>query len=139
MKHEKDLRLVNIYLKIHNKQPLTMDDMRYLAWYAPECFEKTCKNVMYNMPETKPVVVPDEPPPKPPSLDPEVADPKRIQAILDNIKSMETDEIPFKALDADKVKNLLGNLYMEMLFPHNGESAFISATEPTPSLFDKKV
>ena len=48
----KDTRLVNIYLKIHHKQPLTMDDLAYLAEYAPECFEKTCKNVVYNIPET---------------------------------------------------------------------------------------
>ena len=46
----KDTRLVNIYLKIHHKQPLTMDDLAYLAEYAPECFEKTCKNVVYNIP-----------------------------------------------------------------------------------------
>ena len=35
----KDTHLVNIYLKIHNKQTLTMDDLRYLAQYSPECFE----------------------------------------------------------------------------------------------------
>ena len=54
----KDTRLVNIYLKIHHKQPLTMDDLAYLAEYAPECFEKTCKNVVYNIPETKPIMEP---------------------------------------------------------------------------------
>ena len=47
-----DTRLVNIYLKIHNKQPLFLDDLRYLAKYDPECFEKTCRNVVYNIPET---------------------------------------------------------------------------------------
>ena len=34
---EKDTHLVNIYLKIHNKKTLTMDDLAYLAQYAPEC------------------------------------------------------------------------------------------------------
>ena len=28
---------MNIYLKIHNKQSLTVDDLRYLAKYSPEC------------------------------------------------------------------------------------------------------
>ena len=46
---EKDTHLVNIYLKIHNKRSLTIDDLRYLAKYDPECFEKTCKNVVYNI------------------------------------------------------------------------------------------
>ena len=53
-----DTRLVNIYLKIHNKQQLFLDDLRYLAKYDPECFEKTCKNVVYNFPEAKPVMEP---------------------------------------------------------------------------------
>lgn len=57
----KDTHLVNIYLKIHNKKTLTMDDLAYLAEYAPECFEKTCKNVVYNIPEAKPVMEPEEP------------------------------------------------------------------------------
>ena len=56
----KDMHLVNIYLKIHNKQCLTMDDLRYLAEYSPECFEKTCKNVVYNMPETRPIMEPEK-------------------------------------------------------------------------------
>lgn len=48
---EKDIHLVNIYLRIHNHETLTMDDLRYLAQYSPECFEITCKNVVYNIPE----------------------------------------------------------------------------------------
>ena len=57
----KDMRLVNIYLKIHNKKVITMDDLAYLAKYAPECFEKTCQNVVYNLPESKPVMETKEP------------------------------------------------------------------------------
>ena len=54
----KDPRLLNIYLKIHNKRSLTMDDLQYLAIYSPECFEKTCKNVVYNFPNAKPIMEP---------------------------------------------------------------------------------
>ncbi len=56
---EKDTRLINIYLKIHHKRTLTIDDLNYLAEYDPECFKKTCKNVVYNIPETKPIMIPD--------------------------------------------------------------------------------
>ena len=49
----KDTRLVNIYIKIHNKRDLTIEDLNYLAKYDPECFEKTCKNVVYNVPDAK--------------------------------------------------------------------------------------
>ena len=137
---KKNTDLVNIYLKIHNKQPLTMEDLRYLAWYAPECFEKTCKNVVYNMPESKPVMVPEEAKAQPPTLDPEPPDTERIEQVLDNLKNLETDEQLFTSLQANTVKSLLGNLYMEMLFPHNGNSTFISANDDDSfSRFDKKI
>ncbi len=55
----KDTRLINIYLKIHNKRTLTMDDLGYLAKYDPECFEKTCKNIVYKIPEIKSIMEPD--------------------------------------------------------------------------------
>lgn len=139
----KDTHLVNIYLKIHNKRPLTMLDLKYLAKYDPECFEKTCKNVVYNVPETKPVM---EPIMKPamaenPNHVIKAEDLKRksIQQILDNIKSLEVSELPMADVDADKVKTLLGSLYMEMLFPHNDKEAFINMPTTDKPSFDKKV
>ena len=54
----KDTRLVNIYIKIHNKRDLTIEDLNYLAKYDPECFEKTCKNVVYNVPDAKQILRP---------------------------------------------------------------------------------
>lgn len=134
---KKNTELVNIYLKIHNKQPLTMEDLQYLAWYAPECFEKTCKNVVYNMPEAKPVMTPE--PPENSQPEPELSDVQRIEQILQNLKSLESDELPFKDIPTEMVKDLLGNLYMEMLFPHNGENTFISASEEASSRFDTKI
>lgn len=139
----KDTRLVNIYLKIHNKQPLTMDDLAYLAEYAPECFEKTCKNVVYNIPETKPVMEPavskvpnvskEEPELEPSEL-------QGIEQVLENLKRLEIDDFPVSDVDADKVKSLLGNLYMELLFPHNDKDTFINmANDGKKSIFDKKV
>ena len=56
---EKNTRLINIYLKIHHKKTLTINDLNYLAQYDPECFEKTCKNVVYNIPEAKPIMIPE--------------------------------------------------------------------------------
>lgn len=157
----KDMHLVNIYLKIHNKQCLTMDDLRYLAEYSPECFEKTCKNVVYNMPETRPIMEPektvsektvsekekDVPSPVPSELSvvtsdsesPEQQERQNIEKVLENIKSMEINELPVTDIDANQVKNLLGNLYMELLFPHNDKNTFMemSDIESTPT-FDKK-
>ena len=57
---EKKTRLINIYLKIHQKRDLTWDDLEYLARFDPECFEKTCKNVVYNIPQTKDVILQKE-------------------------------------------------------------------------------
>lgn len=142
----KDTHLINIYLKIHNKKNLTMDDLRYLAKYAPECFEKTCKNVVYNFPAAKPVM---DPPvietsvtkaPEAPTLQkPEPTEPQKIAQVLENLKRLEAHDFPIVNVDADQVKTLLGNLYMELLFPHNDKDTFFSVPDaPTKSSFDKR-
>lgn len=136
----KDTHLVNIYLKIHNKKPLTMDDLRYLAQYAPECFEKTCQNVVYNFPEAKPVVQPSAPKEQKEDLQKTPSEQQNIEKVLENLKRLEIDDFPVNDIDTDKLKNLLGNLYMEMLFPHNDKDTFMDMTNSEhKSLFDKKI
>ena len=154
----KDPLLINIYLKIHNKKTLTLDDLSYLAKYAPECFEKTCKNVVYNIPETKPIMEPTEA---------KASEPQNMQikndavqktemsnmgtqntaiqnagphnTILENLKRLEANEFPVENVNADEVKSLLGNLYMEMLFPHNDKDTFMKMPHnESVSFFDKK-
>lgn len=167
---EKDTRLINIYLKIHHKRALTIEDLNYLAQYDPECFEKTCKNVVYNIPETKPIMLPEiteeirknrrnakrgisqkdvrEPETEPTQknvnkleaeVQAETPEWQNIEKVLENLKHLEMEEFPITNIDADKVKSLLGNLYMELLFPHNDDYPFMimtaDATEPT---FDKR-
>ena len=156
----KDVRLVNIYLKIHNKRTLTMDDLSYLAKYAPECFEKTCKNVVYNIPETKPIMEPADSKSQTveqkevsseqqiPVLEQQTvsseqqettSEQQNIEQILENLKRLEADEFPVENVDVDEVKNLLGNLYMELLFPHNDKDSFLNVkNRENTSLFDKK-
>lgn len=136
----KDTRLVNIYLNIHNKRPLTMDDLQYLALYAPDCFEKTCQNVIYNIPKAKPVLKPSSP--KPPNTETALIPSARhnIETVLNNLKRLETNDFPVPDLDAEEVKNLLGNLYMELLFPHNDTDSFFDTTAPgNTSLFDQRI
>ena len=128
-------RLINIYIKIHNKKNITMDDLRYLAQYDPECFRKTCANVVYNIPETKEVmdgaVMSDSLLAETLQTDSEetkaIGETKEfdLQAILENIKKMEDGNVFYKNVDSKRVKNLLGNLFMELLFPHNCKDAFI--------------
>lgn len=142
-------RLINIYIKIHNKKNITMDDLRYLAKYDPECFRKTCANVVYNIPETKDVmdgVVKDEflltevlrEDTEQPDVNIETKE-FDLQTVLENIKQMDTGKVFYKNVDSKRVKNLLGNLFMELLFPHNGKDAFIfeNVGEVEPK-FDKK-
>lgn len=138
---EKDTRLINIYLKIHHRRTLTMHDLDYLAQYDPECFEKTCKNVVYNIPEAEPIMRPDalevfetpEPSQTPEALRTEEPKPKpelsvrqNIERVLENIKHLEMQDFPVADIDADRVKSLLGNLYMELLFPHNDSYPFMN-------------
>lgn len=142
---DKKTRLINIYLKIHQKRDLSWDDLEYLAFYDPECFEKTCKNVVYNIPQAKPVILQEEKKEEK-RLPPEKIESKRmenrfsIEQALNNLKSMEVKQLPFADFDVERVKNLLGNLYMELLFPHNDrEDSFFSAVEEEKgSRFDRK-
>lgn len=136
----KDTRLVNIYLKIHHKKVLTMDDLAYLAEYDPECFAKTCRNVVYNIPEAKPIMelaVPEVPCEE---SAPEPSGQQNIGKILERLKRLEMNDFPDVNVDDETVKNLLGSLYMEMLFPHNDKQSYMDMadTRNTP-LFDRKV
>ena len=136
----KDTHLVNIYLKIHNKRALTLDDLRYLARYAPECFEKTCQNVVYNMPEAKPIMVPDALVEQEEKQLPQISERQKIENVLANLKSLEAKDIHIANVDVNNVKSLLGNLYMEMLFPHNDRDTFFDVTGgDSNASFDAKI
>lgn len=134
----KDTRLINIYLKIHNKRTLTMDDLSYLAEYDPECFEKTCKNIVYKIPEIKSIMEPDISEISEHEPEPELSEWQSIDIILENLKRLEIEDFPIADIDTDTVKSLLGNLYMEMLFPHNDKYAFVNMADGDTSLFDMR-
>lgn len=150
---EKDPRLINIYLKIHNKRSLTMDDLQYLALYSPECFEKTCKNVVYNFPNAKPIMEPEpvsEPAPEPvyepvapeqtPAVDAYAGEQSKIRQVLKNLRKLERESLPQTGVNAKEVKDLLGNLFMELLFPHDDKSTTLKMPEePGTTSFDFKV
>ena len=141
---EKKTRLLNIYLKIHQKRDLTWEDLEYLARFDPECFEKTCKNVVYNIPQTKNVILQKEEKEDKKLLSQKTESKGEksgfsIEQTLKNLKQMEMKQNPFAEFDIDIVKNLLGNLYMELLFPHNDQDSFFSAAEEDRgSRFDRK-
>ena len=53
---------------------------------------------------------------------------------------MEVEDLPILDVDSDTVKELLGSLYMELLFPHNDRERFFSMEESeNVSVFNKKV
>ena len=66
-------------------------------------------------------------------------DKQQIQAILSNLKQMEMKQLPIEKINVDKVKDLLGSLYMELLFPHNDREKFFSMVDIEElSHFNKK-
>ena len=139
----KNTELINIYLKIHQKRELSFEDLEYLARFDPECFEKTCHNVVYNLPQAGPVILPPKPEEKKISFVPEKEEKEErrffVEKILENLRHLERRQLPHVEFDARRVKELLGNLYMELLFPHNDkESSFYTDFENTRSTFDKK-
>ena len=116
-----------------------MDDLRYLATHDPECFQKTCKNVVYNFPESKPIMEPMEVKPEPQASAAPPSEEQIILRILDNLKDLEVNNYLFANVQADKVKTLLGNLYLELLFPHNDKEMFMNLESENTSSFDAKV
>ncbi len=149
MREEKDMRLVNIYIKIHNKKPLLMDDLAYLAQYNPECFKKTCDNLIYNIPEAKSLVEVSEdaagPEPNQGILEETAGNPFQITAeekaqmekiiaqFFENMKNIESSEVDgLQSIDVTQVKNLVGNLYMEKMFPHSGLPGYFEIRKQDP-------
>lgn len=128
---DKNNRLINIYIKIHNKRTITMEDLQYLAKYDPECFRKTCANVVYNMPETKAVmnISPAEESATSEETGKEATEEFDVMAVLNRLNELEANSDIYGDINAKRVKNLLGNLFMELLFPHNDEETFIGAVE----------
>ena len=141
---EKKTKLLNVYLKIHQKRDLTLEDLKCLAEYDPECFEKTCKNVVYNIPQAKPVILQKEEKAEEGVTIQKLEKIEKenrlsIEQILNNLKHMEIHQLPIAEFDIKKVKSLLGNLYMELLFPHNDKDSFFGpAEEESGSRFDQK-
>lgn len=144
-------KLANIYVKIYNKRPLTMDDLEFLSKYDPECFAKTCQNLAYNIPETKELMQQtkkteentQQPPAEMtevPKYEKVVMQKENMELLLQNLQKMEAKEISVQEVKADKVKNLLGSLYMELLFPHNDkEQYFEMDKEEKEPMFNQKV
>lgn len=67
-------------------------------------------------------------------------DKQKIEAVLSNLKQMEMDQLPVEEVNAEEVKELLGNLYMELLFPHNDRQKFFNMEDHEElSVFNKKV
>lgn len=143
---EKKTELLNIYLKIHQKRDLSWEDLEYLARFDPECFEKTCHNVIYNIPQAKEVMLSKEEKKDKKNQVVVLKDSKKngekkftIDQILKNLKKMEIKQIPIADLQIERVKNLLGNLYMELMFPHNDKDTFWNyGLEDRGKGFDKK-
>lgn len=147
----KNVRLADIYIKIYNKRTLTMEDLTFLSKYDPECFAKTCQNLIYNIPETKKLMQQEEKTEeKPKELPAERREitmgvkvplkKENMEQLLENLRKMEMKEISVQEVKAEKVKNLLGSLYMEMLFPHNDKDQYFEMEESNgSSIFNKKV
>lgn len=147
----KNVRLADIYIKIYNKRTLTMEDLTFLSKYDPECFAKTCQNLIYNIPETKKLMHQEEKTEeKPKELPAERREitmgvkvplkKENMEQLLENLRKMEMKEISVQEVKAEKVKNLLGSLYMEMLFPHNDKDQYFEMEERNgSSIFNKKV
>lgn len=136
---EKDDSLMEVYLKIHLKKPLTMDDLRCLAEYDPECFVKTCQNIVRHVPETKKILEPSPSSPPEQESKPEPTERQKIEKILENLKRLERHEFYAAGVDMDNVKNLLGNLYMELLLSHKDSDMLtdVSGNENS-SIFDTR-
>lgn len=137
-----------------------MDDLKFLAVYDRECFEKTCQNVIYNIPEAKKLMEEgagnkenpptqagqktssdgqDAPKEQQEQSLPPASQKETIGVLLENLKQMEWEDDFVQDVSVESVKHLLGSLYMEMLFPHNDRHRYFQLEDHTDhSTFNKK-
>ena len=114
---EKNAKLASIYVKIYNKRTLTIDDLTFLAQMAEEADAQAAQRT---------------------EDDRQKIEEEHIRQLLLNLRDMK--EMPVNQVDPDRVKNLLGSLYMEKLFPHNDKNRYFEMPEePGKSIFNKKV
>ena len=98
--------------------------------------------MVYNIPQVKSVLLPEMKYDKNTEMEAETSiqkERKFVDYILEKLKHLERKQIPLMEVDAERVKNLLGNLYMELLFPHNDKDTFFAPDyEEKGVKFDKK-
>ena len=140
----KNTRLTNIYIKIHNHRNLTFDELVYLSKYDPDCFMKTCDNIIYNEPKAKKILQPEEVSEavSEPEVKEDVEEVKmeQINQVLDHLKSVIIEDIPIEGISPETVKELLGELYMERIFPHSDKINYLDITSEKPECkFNKTV
>lgn len=124
-------RLANIYIKIHNKLTLTISDLEFLSKYDPECFEKTCKNVLYKIPEVREIVTVKESDiahqtKKGENISAWDKEKAEIETILARIRQMEVHELMVHNVSVEHLKEVIGTIYMEEMFPHNDHERYFS-------------
>lgn len=145
-------RLADIYVKLSNKRPITLGDLEFLEKCDYECFEKTCKNLVYKDPEMKQLmqkkninskqqqemdkqVISEEM-----VQEEEISEQEKIANLLENLRKMEGYEFGVQKTKADNVKQLLGSLYMELMFPHNDkEKTLLMKEQEEYSGFDQTI
>ncbi|BBF45457.1 hypothetical protein lbkm_4224 [Lachnospiraceae bacterium KM106-2] len=138
MKNQEEL--VKIYLKIHNKCSLTFDELVYLSKFNPDCFEKTCNNLVSDVPVTKEILNPVIVVENEESLTEKEIQIDQIEKVLQNLKDMENDKFPVGEISSDTVKRLLGELYMEELLTNSDHNSYFKyELSRTIGMFDQMV
>lgn len=154
MEEEKNIKLTNIYLRIHHRKSLTMDDLAYLAKHNPVCFKMTCDKLLQRMPETKALVTPVEKTPAPEIKKGKTQELKRtpfeviaeeklrsehvIRQVIRGLKNIENGGFDaLQGINAAQVKELLGELLFENLFSNNVMPGYFEMLpEGSKSAFD---
>lgn len=131
-----------------------MDDLVFLAKYDRECFEKTCQNVLYNLPESKPLMQKTSeqeesdraarmaatfPPAYMTPPQKTYSSKDQVETVLARLRKLEAEELLVQNVNAEQVKTLIGSLFMEQLFPHDDRMQYFDMQEGETSIFNKKV
>ena len=106
---EKMQKLASIYVKIYNKRTLTIDDLTFLAKYDPECFAKTCENLIYKIPETRELMTQELATQEPEEIQmAEEADAQAAQRTEDDRQKIEEEHIRQLLLNLRDMKENAG-------------------------------
>lgn len=128
---KKEKRLKNLYIRIHKRYPLTLNDLLFLADYDMECFVKTYRNLILDAPVRRIFHKNIEITQAPITVDEDYR--KRIASLISEMHSNKVNSDVVVGIKPEAVMALIEE-YAEAASPQSRKYQYYSLVEPASLL-----